>query len=134
MPLKMEKLLTITEFGGEQLEVMRQLLSYPTINYVTRYFVRPGEYSKGLAFIVCCENIIAQNHSQISADEALRWGRYLTRTRLCLYDHMQMWSEYTACFEDMQKRYPDDDLSALMPRYKKISSELRRSTNACIPR
>jgi hypothetical protein len=101
--------------------MLRELLSYPKINFVSQYFVRVRDYEAGLDFVDFCYDVMCQHSHEIAKDEAVFWDRYLTGLRLALYDYLNLWPEYIDAYADMMARYPDMDVAVRRQRLEIIT-------------
>lgn len=99
---------------------LRELLSYPKINFVSQYFTRTRNFEAGLDFVDFCYDAMWQYSQEITTTEAAFWDRYLTGLRLALYDRLNLWSEYIDAYADMVNRYPDMDVPVRRQRLEII--------------
>ncbi len=105
---------------------LRELLSYPKINFVSQYFTRTRTFEAGLDFVNFCYDIMWQYSHEISINEAAFWDRYLTGLRLVLYDRLNLWPEYIDAYADMLARYPDMDVAVRRQRLEIITRKLEK--------
>lgn len=83
----------------DKLSMLRALLSYPIINWVSQFFSRTRSAETKLYFVEYCRDIIKQNRDKISEDEYAEYDQALIHYELSAYDRLNLWDEYIILFE-----------------------------------
>lgn len=109
--------------GRDPLQIVRALLSYPYINFVSQYFSRVREYQGCLQFVDLCYDIINSRKDQLSRKEYEELDRVLVSYRLASLDGMNEWVRYIELYEDIEHK-----VSYQLPywRYEIIKRKLTR--------
>lgn len=76
----MDDLLDLRSAFGDDDEVhllvLRKLMSYPYINFISRYFTEMREYEAGVRFAEHCLGIISRHEAEIAPGELEQWTKY----------------------------------------------------------
>jgi len=68
---------------------LRKLMSYPYINFISRYFTEMREYAAGVRFAEHCLGIISRHKAEIETGELEQWTKYFSSQH-------KVWSNYIA--------------------------------------
>lgn len=79
--------------------ILRRLLSYPYVNFVSQVFTRTREYEAGIFFCDICDKMLAEYPDACTKSETEKWNGYLVALRLCMYDYMNDWYAYISLYE-----------------------------------
>ena len=83
----------------DKLQLLRALLSYPYINWVSQFFSRTRNAETELYFVDYCREIITYHRGEISEKEYRGYDHALIRYELSAYDRLNRWEEYIAFYE-----------------------------------
>lgn len=111
---------------SDKLAMLRSLLTYPMINWVSQFFSRTRSGDAELYFVDYCRGVILQNMDKISGDEFLKYDRVLIYYELSAYDRLNLWHDYIRLYEDTLSK-GIHSLDALKPRYEIICRKQKRA-------
>jgi hypothetical protein len=90
----------------DKLEMLRAVLSYPIINWVTQFFSRTRCADVQLGFIECCREIIESRRDELSDEEYEDFDGKLVSYELHAYDRLNLFADYVHVFRETQSEKP----------------------------